>query len=276
VKSISEVLQLSAKFLEDRGVDRSRRMAEELLAWILKSKRLDLYMQFDRPVDEAELSLLREPLKRCAKGEPLEYIFGEVIFSDCKIFVDKRVLIPRPETEILVEKIKQMAKGSVIWDICTGSGCIGIALKKALGSSVTLIDFSAEALDVARRNAVENCVDVEILEGDLLEPLKGRKADVVVCNPPYISKGELLTLSPSVRDFEPMAALDGGGTGLLFYERLAASLPAYLNAGAQVFLEIGSGQGELVKKIFLEGPWQKMRLEKDWAGHDRFFFLEMQ
>lgn len=276
MKTISEVLQLSAKFLQDGGVERPRRIAEDLLAWILKMKRMDLYMQFDRPVDEKELADLREPLKRCAKGEPIEYIFGEVEFAGCKIFVDKRVLIPRSETEILVERIIKTAKGSVIWDICTGSGCIGIALQKALGATVTMVDYSKEALEVAHRNALENGADVEILEGDLLAPVKGRKADLVVCNPPYISTTELLTLSSSVRDFEPMAALDGGVDGALFYERLAAELPFHLNPGAQVFLEIGSAQGALIEKIFHDGPWKHKSLEKDWAGHDRFFFLEMQ
>lgn len=276
MKNISEVLQLSTKFLQDRGIEKPKRLAEELLAWVLGMKRMDLYLQFDRPVEEKELAALREPLKRASKGEPVEYILGEIEFANCKISVDKRVLIPRPETEILVEMIKKSAKGSVIWDICTGSGCIGIALKKALGSQVVLVDICPNALEVARKNAIQNGVDVEIVQGDFLEPLKGRKADIVVCNPPYITTKELLSLSPSVLDYEPIKALDGGERGTLFYERLAALLPSHLNPGAQVYLEIGSDQGALVKEIFKGGPWTKMSLEKDWARHDRFFFLEMQ
>lgn len=277
MKTISEILALSAKFLEDRKVDRAKRIAEELLAWVLQVKRLDLYLQFDRPVDEQELSLLRDFLKRSARGEPVEYIFGEVEFSGCKIGVDQRVLIPRPETEILVEKIKQTAKGSVIWDICTGSGCIGIALKKAFPlASVSLSDLSQEALTVAEKNAALNGVIVDCFLGDLLEPFHGKKADVVVCNPPYISTNELVCLSPSVRDFEPLMALDGGADGGVFYQKLAHVLPAHLHSGARVFLEIGANQGDLVKKIFQGGPWKQVSLEKDWAGHDRFFSLEMQ
>jgi release factor glutamine methyltransferase len=276
VKTIAEVLQLSSKFLADRSVENPKRLAEDLLGWVLKLKRMDLYLQFDKPVEEAELAAMREPLKRCAKGEPVDYIIGEVSFAGCQIFVDNRVLIPRPETEILVEKVKKSAKEGVIWDLCTGSGCIGISLKKALGFPVVLVDCSSDALAVAKKNAEANGVDVELVQGDFLTPMAGRMADVVVCNPPYIATKEILNLSSSVRDYEPNLALDGGESGSVFYERLAADLPKHLNPGAQVFLEIGTDQGELVKEIFKNGPWAKMLLEKDWAGHDRFFFLEKQ
>lgn len=271
MKTIAEVIQLSAQFLSSRNVERAKRLSEELLASVLNVKRLDLYMQFDRPVTEKELAQMREPLKRCAKGEPLEYVLGVVEFAGCKISVDSRVLIPRPETEIMVEKIKKKLKGKVVWDLCTGSGCIGIALKKALDVKVTLSDISEDALAVARKNA--EGLDIEILQGDLLAPFVGRMADAVVCNPPYITSAEYLELAPSVRDFEPTGALVGGTA---FYERLAKELPDYLNPGGQVFLEIGAAQGPAVKEIFSRGPWALLELEKDWAGHDRFFFLEKQ
>jgi release factor glutamine methyltransferase len=269
MKTISEVLALCTKFLSDKHVPRARRVAEELLSFTLGMKRLDLYLQFDRWVEEKELEALREPLRRCGKGEPLEYILGEVEFSGCRIFVDKRVLIPRPETELLVEKVKKKGKGGVLWDICTGSGCLGIALKKQF-DQVVISDISEEALAVAKKNVEENGVEIEILQGDLLTPFAGRKADMVVCNPPYISESQYEALDPSVRDFEPRGALVGGTS---FYERLSRELPSYLQPGAQVFLEIGYDQGEAVKKIF---DWGLCEVEKDWAGHDRFFFLEMQ
>jgi release factor glutamine methyltransferase len=276
VKTLAEVLQLASKFLQDRGIENPKRMAENLVGAHLKMKRMDLYLQFDKPIGDAELASLREPLKRCAKGEPIDYIIGEVEFSGCAISVDRNVLIPRPETEILVEKVKTGARGGVIWDLCTGSGCIGIALKKALDAQVVLVDCCPKALAVASKNAKANGVEIEILQGDFLKPLLGRKADLVVCNPPYIPSGEIGGLAPSVRDYEPILALDGGVAGLDFYRRLAADLPPFLNPKAQVFLEIGAGQGEAIKEIFQGGPWSKISLEKDWAGHDRFFFLEMQ
>jgi release factor glutamine methyltransferase len=238
-------------------------------------KRLELYMHFDRPVDEKELAALRDPLKRLAKEEPIEYILGEVEFCGCKLSIDSRVLIPRPETEIFAERILNTIQGPVVWDLCTGSGCLGIALKKRRPElDVTLSDLSSEALALAAQNATENQVKVSLVQGDLLAPFQGQQADVVVCNPPYISASEYLNLEPSVRNFEPMMALVSGERGTEFYERLARDLPLFLKDRAQVFLEIGSGQGLAVQKIFSGGPWIRAEVEKDWAGHDRFFFLE--
>jgi len=273
MKTVGEVLKLSAAFLTERGIDKGRRIAEELLSGSLGVKRLDLYLQFDKPVEEAELVLLREQLKRCAKGEPVQYVIGEMEFYGARIKVDSRALIPRPETEILVDLIAKQTTTGKLWDICTGSGCIGIALKKVMPElDVTLSDFSNQALELATYNAKLNGVQVVIKHGDLMDPFQGQKADVIVCNPPYISASEYLHLHSSVRDFEPKQALVGGDKGIEFYERLALAVPPLMNPGGRLFLELGTGQGEVVKKIFRgEG-----RVEKDWAGHDRFFFLERQ
>ncbi len=275
MKTIGEVLQLSALFLEERGVARARRLAEELLAFHLQTKRLELYMEFDKLVEEKELSAIRAPLKRLSKGEPIEYVLGEVEFAGCQIAVDPRVLIPRQETEILLEHILKKGKGAVVWDLCTGSGCLGIAVKKARPETdVTLSDISLDALALAKINAESNGAKVNLIQGDLLAPFAGKKADIIICNPPYISTSEYFGLSPSVRDFEPKLALVGGDRGVEFYERLAAELPRFLNDGGQVFLEIGTGQGALLQKIFKGEVWARVETEKDWAGHDRFFFLE--
>ena len=215
MKTIAEVIKLSASYLEERKIDPPRRIAEELLSHVLQLKRIDLYLQFDRPVVEVELTRLREWVKRAGKGEPLEYVTGEVEFFGCTIKIDQRVLIPRPETEILVEMISKRVKNGVLWDLCTGSGCIGIALKRALPElSVTLSDLSPDALALAAENA--KGLEIEILQGDLLEPFRGRKADFVVCNPPYISQREFFTLDPAVRDFEPIMALVAGERELSF------------------------------------------------------------
>lgn len=272
MKTIGEVLKLSSAFLEERGVARPRRISEELLSHVLGLKRMELYLQFDRPVVEKELDAIRNGLKKCGKGEPLEYVIGEVEFFGCKIAVDRRVLIPRPETEILVELAAKRIERGVLWDLCTGSGCIGIALKKARPElSVALSDIAPEALLLAATNAKRNDVEVEIVQGDLLAPFRGRKADVIVCNPPYVSEKEYGELDPSVREFEPKLALVGGERGTEVYERLKKELPAYLNPGAQVFFEIGAKQGEALKKLFPEGE-----LHADWAGHPRFFVLAAQ
>lgn len=282
MKLLGEVLTLSSQFLKEKQHGRARRTAEELIAHLLKLKRLDLYMQFDRPMVESELEELRTLLKRAVRGEPFEYLTGEMSFYHCTLAITPAVLIPRPETEILVDiACKQLQQESLVgkmaWDLCTGSGCIGIAVKKAYPDlQVILSDISREALQVAEGNAQRNEVEVELLLGDFLEPFGARKADIVFCNPPYISKNEYDDLDNSVKNFEPQGALVAEEEGLAFYRRLKEALPQHLNPGAKVYLELGARQGQALRELFSGPEWRKARLEKDWAGHDRFFFLEFE
>lgn len=279
MKTVGEILSASASFLQNKNVDRARRQAEELLSFVLKMKRIDLYLQFDRPLIESELILMRQFVKRLSEGEPLDYVLGEVEFYGCKYKVDRRALIPRPETEILIDFIARGIGSAFggLWDLCTGTGYIGIALKKKCPAlSVSLSDLSSEALSLAAENALLNGVDVELLHGDLLIPFRGRKADIITVNPPYISVKEYFTLDPSVRNFEPKMALVGGEKGTEFFERLADDLPSFLNPKGKVFLEIGSTQGDEMQKIFSSPVWVKREVHMDWSGKARFFFLEMQ
>lgn len=283
MKTLIDVLKLASQYLVERGESRGRRQAEELLAHVLKISRLDLYLQFDRPLEERELAAYREYIKRKALGEPLEYILGEVNFYGCSLQVDRSVLIPRPETELLLDRLcvwlqKKERKELVAWDICCGSGSLGIGLKRKFPEiAVTLSDISSEALSVARANGVRNSVDLTFLEGDLLAPFVGQKANLIVCNPPYVSLQEWEELDKGVRLFEPKQALVASGErGEEFYERLARELPLHLHPGARVFLEIGSTQGDLVREIFSASGWVGQELQQDLAGHDRFFFLEWQ
>lgn len=279
MKTLGEVLQLSAKFLSDKGVGSSRRMADELLSTLLNLPRIELYMQFDRPMETFELDRYRDYIKRAATGEPWQYIVGEVEFYHCKIAVSPKVLIPRPETEILVSKVVEQIPDQplTVWDLCCGSGCMGIALKKARPQwNVALSDVSAEALAIARKNAEHNGAAVQFFQGDLLQPFAGQKADMVVCNPPYITESDYRGLDRGVREFEPKGALVGGPTGFEFYVRLAKELPRYLNPGAKVFFEIGTGMASQVVDLFQEACWIKKSAERDWASHDRFIFLEFQ
>ncbi len=282
MKILGDVLKLAAQYLKERSDPNPRRHAEDLLSHVLKEPRLNLYLQFDRPLQEDELSAYRALLKRKATGEPVEYICGELAFFGCQLLVTPDVLVPRPETEVLLEKACDQIKdrplsGKQVWDICCGSGCIGLGLKKRYPElAVALADLSDQALSVAQENAKRNQLTVELLCGDLLAPFQGRKADFVFCNPPYISKKEFHLIDRSVKDFEPALALIGGESGLLYYERLKCELPTYLNPRARVFLEMGTGQGEAVLDLFNAGHWKEKRVEKDWAGHDRFFFLEFE
>lgn len=282
MKTLGEVLKLAGTYLEEKGITRSQRVAEDLLAHQLRKKRLDLYMQFDRPLDENELTLFRALLLRRAKGEPLEQILGEVEFYGCHLKVTPDVLIPRPETEILLDKIckrleGENLEGKVAWDVCTGSGCLGLGLKKKFPElNVVLSDLSKKALEIAKINACQNAVDVSFLEGDLLTPFAGKKADIFITNPPYISQNEFDALDFEVRNFEPKMALLGGDRGLEFYERLAKELPEHLNPRARVFFEIGFQQGKPILSLFSENCWSIKFFETDFSGHDRFFFLEFE
>jgi release factor glutamine methyltransferase len=239
-------------------------------------------MQFDKPLLEEELKILRELVKRALKQEPIEYILGHVSFYGCMIELTSDVLIPRQETEILLEKahlrLKQRnLEGNVAWDLCAGSGCLGIGLKKALPQlAVTLCDISEKALAIARRNAKLNAVSVTCRMGDLLSACVGNKADIILCNPPYVSNKEYDELDRSVRGYEPKLALVGGEEGLSFYERLASELPEYLNPGAQLFFEMGCTQGKAIQNLFKSPHWRNRCIEKDLAGHERFFFLEFE
>lgn len=282
MKTLGDVLKLAGGYLKEKKIERSQRVAEDLLASLLKIKRLDLYLQFDKPLKEEELTLFREMILRRSQGEPLEYILGEMEFYGCHLKITKDVLIPRPETEILLDKIcKNLEEWDlnrkVAWDVCTGSGCLALGLKKKFSCfNVIASDLSIKSLNVAKRNADLNNLEVSFLQGDLLAPFAKQKADIVLINPPYVSQKEYEALDREVREFEPKMALVGGESGLEFYERLAKELPFYLNSKAKVFFEIGFNQGEKITTFFSSSCWREKFFEKDFSGHDRFFFLEFE
>lgn len=273
MRTLLEILKLSTDFLTQKGVANPRREAENLICDALGLKRIDLYSDFERPLSSEEVDELRNRLSRRAKGEPNPYIHGQVKFLGYPFYVDRSVLIPRQETELLADRVAQDAKpGEHLWDLCCGSGCIGISLKKRIPDlKVTLSDLSQEALALAHRNAVLNEVEVEFVMGDFVEPLRGKEVDILVCNPPYISELEYALLDPEVRCFEPRMALLAGITGLEFYQRLAPSLEGFMKPGGRVWLEIGADQGADVRAIF----GNRGKIIQDWSSKDRFFFLEI-
>jgi len=279
MKTLGEIYQLSVQFLEQKKTVRPKFLVQEILRYALSLDKVSLYMNFERPMENSELEQVRTLLSVAAKGKPIEQIIGKVDFFGCEIEVTPDVLIPRQETEILIDIVsKEVSTGPLeVWDICTGSGCLGISFKKKFPvSKVTLSDISSKALDVAKRNAKKNDVVVEFLEGDLLTPYQGKKADLILCNPPYISKAEFADLDASVKDYEPALALVGGERGTEFYEKMALTLPDYLNPGAKIYFEIGYLQGKMLSELFSGPFWKQKKVLKDWAGHDRFFFLEIE
>ncbi len=264
MKTLLDIIERSTTFLDSHGVNQARRQAEEVIADALEVKRIDLYLQFERPLTETELASCRDVIVRRAKHEPTAYIAGRVDFAGVCLKVTPDVLIPRPETEILVEKIAKEPLEGVLFDICCGSGAIGIALQKRFPDlKVYMSDLSPEAVAIAR----ENSEGIEVFEGDLLEPFGELKPDYIVCNPPYVTASEYEQLDPEVK-WEPKSALVSGETGLEFYERLAQELDC-----KKGWLEIGTGQGEAVQQIFEKAGWQA-HYEADWSGHDRFLTIE--
>lgn len=282
MKPLLEVLTLSTQFLEEHQIANSRRQAEELISHALKLSRIDLYTQFDRPLSEEELQHCRAIVMRRAKHEPLAYIIGSVPFHECEFKVTPAVLIPRHETEFMVAQIitqlsHQDLEGKVLWDLCTGSGCIGISIKKQFPElHVILSDISPESLEIAAENARLNQVEISLKKGDLFDPFEGQKADFITCNPPYIAENEYASLESEVRDFEPYRALVSDESGLLFYSRLAEDLSHYLNRPGKAWLEMGFSQGKQMKNIFNQPFWRNASLHKDLSGHDRFFSLEIE
>jgi len=233
----------------------------------LNLSRLELYMDFDRPLKEHEVSAIRSSLARRSRGEPIAYIEGATSFLGCEIALSPEALIPRPETEWIVETIikeldGQDLKGKALFDIGTGTGCIAIALKKHL-PDLAVYASDITLLPLALKNAKANRVEITFLEGDLLEPFT-LQPDFIIANLPYIGTNE--SLSREVTDYEPHRALFSGADGLDHFSRLSTQLP---KGPFKLWLEIGAGQGKAIQEIFNGGT-----LTQDYGGKDRLFSLE--
>ncbi len=287
--TIISLLQKSVSFLQEKHFRQPRLAAELLLAFALNLRRIDLYLQFDRPLTEEEVSRYRTLLQRRLLHEPLQYIIGETEFMSLPFYVGPGVLIPRPETEILVEKALQYCKERMgseneirVLDVGTGSGNIAISLLRynerchAVG-----IDVSEKALDYAKRNADRHHVSdrIEFLQHDVREeiprPWKG-VFDLVVANPPYIRSQEYDLLDEEIKRYEPKEALWGGDDGMEYYRLLSQKLPPLLRSGGHIFLEIGADMGEAVKKIFNQNYFHDIQIIPDLAGKDRILSLSFK
>lgn len=270
---LNNYLKLITEQLGKCGIEDAEKEARYLVCDALELTPGDLQIDPEREINPGQLKRLVFYLERRCKREPLQYIHGEVEFFGCRLKVNRHVLIPRPETEQLVELLAAQFKSGEVWDLCCGSGAIGIALKKANPElAMTLSDVSRFAVDIARENAAQNDVNCQFSEGDLFEPFTGRRADVIVSNPPYVTIKEFNTLQPEVRNFEPKEALVAGVDGLDFYRRFARHGKKYLNPGGRLILEIGFNQGQSIMALFEDEGWDVLELRKDWSGRDRFFF----
>ena len=270
-----EVLNAAASYLEKRGVESARLNAEHLLAHVLgMPQRIELYLQFERPLSESERAPLRELVKRRSEGVPLQHLLREVEFCGRLFKCDARALIPRPETELLVELVlKESAAATSILDVATGSGVIGLSLALSRPDvAVTLCDISPEALSLANVNALRHGIADKVTrkESDLFDCVEGI-FDVIVSNPPYIPTSDISTLSREVKN-DPVLALDGGADGLRIVERLVKDALARITPGGLLALEIGHDQALRVVEILKTHNFRDIVVHRDYQGVERFVF----
>jgi release factor glutamine methyltransferase len=275
---VLEVIQKSSEFLAKKGVDSPRLQTELLLAHQLKLPRMKLYLNFERVLSPTDLDTLRASVMRRAQREPLQHIIGSTSFCGLEMLVNKHVLIPRPETELLAELAWQFLstlnpQPSTCLDFGTGSGCITIAIAaKCPTTRLVALDVSVDATTVAKQNATANGVidRIEFRCGDGFATLNGTdKFDLIVSNPPYIASEEIATLEMEVRDFDPRGALDGGADGLDFYRRLASEAGAFLKPGGKIMIEFGEGQAAAISEIFAARQWTVESVHQDYTKRER-------
>lgn len=253
--------------------------ARLLLEYICRTDRNTLLVHSDRIVSGIEEEFYRAVIDKRAKHIPLQHITGEQEFMGLSFRVNEHTLIPRQDTEILVEEVmRYMGDGMRILDLCTGSGCILLSLLNYSNECEGIgTDISDKALKTACENADALGLDAAFLEGSLYEPLAAYKSkrtndtlfDIIVSNPPYIESAEIETLMPEVRDFEPRIALDGGSDGLDFYRRIIEEAPVHMRKGAMIFLEIGYDQAAAVSGLLKDRGFSDIEIVKDYSGNDR-------
>ena len=265
-----ELFEYGKKQLEDAGIEEAALDARLLLEYICHTDRNALLVHGDSVRSDLEEQFYRMVIEKRAQRIPLQHITGQQEFMGLTFKVNEHVLIPRQDTEILVEEaMRYLSDGMRILDICTGSGCILLSLLKYSNECEGLgVDISDDALAVARENAQNLGLETEFRHSDLLEKVEG-KFDMIVSNPPYIETAVIDTLMPEVREHEPMLALDGREDGLYFYRRIVEQCTSYMTRGARLFFEIGYDQGEAVKDMMIHKGFCEVEIIKDYAGLDR-------
>lgn len=281
--TVKELLAVTSDYLTNKGIDSPRLTAEILLAYQLKITRIKLYLNYDQPLDAGEISGYRSLIRRRASREPYQHITGTQEFWSMEFSVNPHVLIPRPESELIVEQVISLCKGNEpdgkgpthILDLGTGSGAIAISLAREFdGATLWASDISEEALEIARLNSIKHGVNerIRFLLGDLWKPFseKGLTFDVIVTNPPYISSEAFETLSPEVRDYEPRVALDGGSEGMQYIEKIIGEGAEYLNPGGWLLIEMDPEQTTKALSLMDEsGQYGEKRRIRDYANQYR-------
>lgn len=281
--TIQRLLEWTTGFFTRKNIEPARLSAEQLLSHVLGMQRIKLYTSFNQVVDEQKLAVFRDLVKRAAEEEPIAYLTGRAHFFNLEFDVTRDVLIPRPDTETLVEDVLQLSRRTIgfetprVLDLCTGSGCIAAAIAQHHKHAVVIAtELSPAAAAVARANIEKLKLSerITLLEGDLFQPLsqlvEKQPFDLIVSNPPYIPTAQIASLDRSVRDYEPHLALDGGEDGLTFPRRILEAAPPHLRPGGRIYIEIMFDQADAVRELIKQFPaFTEARILKDQGGNDR-------
>lgn len=278
--TIQKVLNWGVEYLKEKGIEDPRLSAELILCHVLSMPRIRLYTDFEKKVTKEQQGKFNELIKRAGESEPVAYLIGKTEFYSLELEISPACLIPRPETELLVERAVEFLrtrKGhQLVCDLCTGCGCIAVAIAKNFADcEIIATDISDSALETAAINIEKFNLQkrVKLLQGDLFEPivphLDTGKFDLIVSNPPYVSSIEYEQLEKNVKDYEPKTALFAGTDGLDIYKRIAANVDEFLKPDAALILEIGYAQGQAVKNLLEGAGFTQIRIEKDFHDNDR-------
>ena len=279
--TIQKLLNWMTEYFTDKGIDAPRLSAELLLSHVLTMERIELYTQFDKLVAKDQLNRFHDLVKRAGQHEPIAYLTGRTEFYSLQLEVCPDCMIPRPETELLVERaiefLRNRTDSQFICDLCTGCGCIAVAIaKNYAGAKIIATDICDAALNVAAKNIEKHKLKdrITLLSGDLFEPLVPHldvdKFDLIVCNPPYVSADEYEKLEKNVKDYEPKLALFAGVDGLDIYRRIIDKADRFLKSDTALMLEIGYAQGPEVNKLLEQaGAFAEVKIEKDVNDNDR-------
>jgi release factor glutamine methyltransferase len=272
--TIGSLVKWATDDFRARGIENPRLDAEVLVAHALKMDRTRVIIESMRPLDPAELAMLRELVKRRRAREPIAYLRGDREFYGLRFRVDARVLIPRPDTEALVDvalaRTHDLSLSMRLLDLCTGSGCVAIAMARQRPTArVLATDISSDALAVARENALRlGAYNVALRASDLFAAIPER-FDIITANPPYIASSDVPGLMPDVRDFEPRLALDGGSDGLELIRRIVDEAPRHLERDGVLAMEVGAGEGPPVRALFEAAGYREVRIDRDYAKIER-------
>ena len=278
---VIDLLNWGEQYFTDNNFDNPRKEIEILLQDILECSRVDLYLRFEEPLAKVQLVKLREWVQRRKNREPVQYITGKAGFHNLIINVTPNVLIPRPESERLVEVLLETVDNKAnisILDIGTGSGCLALALGQELpNAKITGIDNSSKAIEIAQSNAeILKIKNVKFLQIDLFEDKINEKFDILISNPPYIPQGEIESLMPEVRKFEPMSALTDTDDGLTFYHKISEISQTLVSSNGWLFLEVGLGEHpQKAMQIFSIEKFDNVELIEDYNGDDRVLRVQV-